>query len=404
MKYRALNIILLVYLVPWAWLKRIYRNMVSSFVQERKKIEITMVTAKIVTEKEDAFWTQDYRKLILFSGIWFGVAILLLIGKLVIYFWRRRRLIQVARKCESAEAENLLETLRGKVHLRRKPEIFQVSTDNDSLTLGAIKPVIFLQEDCTPKEMELILRHEMIHIVRNDLLIKILLEFICCLYWINPVVHLFKRRLVAVCETSCDEFIVRDYNPEERGMYARLIVKNMKEVPGRPVLESLFAGNRRKARERVVLIMNGKQRKNWEKVIAAGVFAVMLFANSLTALAYPNIYQMETGSEKVAEISANGETMWVDDSSHDGYNFDLNIIKYDRQFVDENGNIYPADETSPYVFCLKHSIVSGYVQTHARNSSGGCEVETYESTRCTNCDTVWVGDWVSTVTYNPCPH
>lgn len=368
------------------------------------KVEIAVAAAKIVTEKKDAFWTQDYKKLLLISGIWFGVAVLLLAGKLIAYFQRRKSLLQMAKRCESREAEKLLKELCGKVHLKRKPEIFQISSDHDSFTLGTIRPVIFLQEDYTPNELELILCHEMIHIIRNDLLIKILLEFICCLYWFNPVVHIFKRRLVAVCETSCDELIVRNHSLAEKGIYAKLIVKNMEEIQERPALESSFAGNRKKAKERVVLIMNEKQRKTWQKVIAAGVFAVMLFANSLTALAYPNVYQMEATSERTAEVAINGESMWVEGGFQDGYNFDSNIIKYDRQFVDENGNIYPADGTSPHILCLKHSIVSGYLQTHERNSSGGCIVETYKSTRCTNCDTIWVGDLVSTVTYDPCPH
>ena len=404
MKYRALTIVLLTYLVPWVWLKRIYLNMVKSFIKERSKIEITMITAKIVTEKEDAFWTQDYKKLLLVSGTWFGVALLILVIKLIAYFQRRNQLLQVAKEYKNAKAENFLDALCRQVHLNRKPKIFQISSDNDSFTLGIIKPMIFLQEDCTNKELELILRHEMIHIVRNDLFIKILLEFIGCLYWFNPVVYFFKQRLVAVCESSCDELIVRNYNMEERTIYAKLIVSNMEAAPRRPALESSLTGNSKKTKERLVLIMNEKRRKTWEKVIAAGVFAVMLFANSLTALAYPNVYIVEATLEETAETATNGEAMWMSGYSHDGYNVDLGIIQYDRQFIDENGNIYPADETSPYAFCLKHSIESGYFQTHERNSSGGCEVVTYKSTMCTNCNTVWVGDKVSTTNYVTCPH
>ena len=404
MKYRALIIILLVYLVPWVWLKRVYRDMISLFTQGQTKIEITMITAKIVTEKEDAFWTQDYRKLLLFSGIWFGGAFLLLVGRLVLYFWRRKQLLKVSEKCEDAKVENLLEILCGQIQMKRKPEIFYILSDHDSLTLGAVKPVIFMQKDYTEKELELILRHELVHIARKDLLIKILLEFICCLYWCNPVVYLFKWRLQTVCETSCDELVVRNCDLAQRSFYAKLIVKNMEAAPGRLALESSFAGNGKKAKERVVLIMNEKQRKTWEKIIGACVFAVMLFANSLTALAYPDIYSVEAIAQETGESSVNGEAVWMESDSQDGYNVDLSIIQYDRQFVDENGNIYPADETSPYAFCLKHDIVSGYYQTHVRNSSGGCEVVTYESTRCTNCNTVWVGDKVSTITYDPCPH
>lgn len=66
--------------------------------------------------------------------------------------------------------------------------------------------------------------------------------------------------------------------------------------------------------------------------------------------------------------------------------------------------MYSVGSFSPYVFCIKHDIRPGYFQTHVRDDKGGCTVKTYEGTRCTICNSIWVGDLYSTFTYVKCPH
>lgn len=67
-------------------------------------------------------------------------------------------------------------------------------------------------------------------------------------------------------------------------------------------------------------------------------------------------------------------------------------------------NVYPVNSSSPYVFCIKHDIVSGYFQAHQKDGKGGCIVKIHESTKCLNCNTIWIGAWVKTLMYAECPH
>ncbi|MDE7246922.1 MAG: hypothetical protein K2N43_03450, partial [Lachnospiraceae bacterium] len=78
-------------------------------------------------------------------------------------------------------------------------------------------------------------------------------------------------------------------------------------------------------------------------------------------------------------------------------------ILYDRQFTDEEGNIYPVPEAVPQRGC-DHTYESGKETRHNKNSDGSCVVTAYKAQRCTKCGTVKLGDYISSTHYAVCPH
>lgn len=68
------------------------------------------------------------------------------------------------------------------------------------------------------REMRLALRHEIQHHRQGDTLWAVFIEWLSCLFFPNPGIHLWKRRIVELQELSCDEALigqrkvsVRDY-------------------------------------------------------------------------------------------------------------------------------------------------------------------------------------------------
>ena len=79
-------------------------------------------------------------------------------------------------------------------------------------------------------------------------------------------------------------------------------------------------------------------------------------------------------------------------------------IRYNHQFTDEEGNIYPIDgDNSVEPYC-EHNYVSGTSEFHNKYSDGSCEVRRYKSQRCSKCGYVLLGDWLSEATYAVCQH
>lgn len=340
--------------------------------------------------------------------MWFWIAIILLLVKVKHYHDIKHELFAVSVKCEDIRLLEYLENLKKEQGCRYRIAVYGTAEKKRTFTVGIIRPVIFLQKEYTDRELEWIFRHEIVHITRNDMITELLLEAVCCLHWFNPFIYLLKQHFQAICEKSCDERVLRGCNMEERAEYARLITESMTVNKEKNKREGAFqralADDYNKAKERVEEIMSKRIVKGWEKIVAGSVFAVILLLNSMTAFAYPEIYYMEESEEELSGEFFEGETLWTCDDIGFGCNSSVDVILFDEQFVDETGNIYPANNGNARVICLKHNIVSGYLQTHVKDDNGGCTVKSYESTRCTICNTIWIGDLVSTHIYVTCPH
>ncbi len=143
--------------------------------------------------------------------------------------------------------------------------------------------------------------------------------------------------------------------------------------------------------------------------------AALIFANSITVFAYEDTfheYMPEVASEDVIEDTLQNDTwQFVPEETGEEETADFDMtevgeIRYDEQFTDEEGNIYPIFEETPaetYRGC-NHNFVSGTITTHRKTSDGGCVVEQYHGQRCSKCGTAIRGDLINVVTFQVCPH
>lgn len=403
MRYKAMVMVLLVYVIPWVWMKGIYGAILSLFPRPETAVDGKMpVSIADISTKEEAFRTQFYWLFMAVVGIWVVVTAVLLFRKCRKYFRQKRGFLLSRKDCRNGNPRKIAERLRKELHCWRRPEIYETPGANYTFTIGALKPIIFLQSDYADTELELILRHEMMHIARGDLLVKFFMELASCLHWFNPLIYILIDQLELVCETSCDERTVEGCTKEERAAYARLVVKNMRKSEQDFLLGSALENDYETAEERVNLIMRKKKITRWGKVAAAFVFALMLFADSLTAFAYPNIFHVESAGDMNAHMNS-GYCV----STRAGVEVSTGMILYDEQLVDKDGNIFPANVASTQgLVCtiFGHNINEGYFEIHNKDKNGGCQVDVHYATWCTICNHVWVGDLYATHIYPVCPH
>jgi TonB family protein len=89
------------------------------------------------------------------------------------------------------------------------------------------RPVVVLPEGLAERlsdqELEAVMMHELVHIMRYDNLRNIWQMLLCCLFWFYPLVWLIDRRLLAEGEVICDEVVIR-YSGDER-IYAASLWK-----------------------------------------------------------------------------------------------------------------------------------------------------------------------------------
>ena len=406
MKYTASVVVLLAHVIPLIGLRAVYRKLLKLFLlrQSAQGDDLLMHVAEVSTATEE-YVTPDFRWLILVVAVWISIAIPLFVRQCLRYFRKRFDLKMVADACRSEAGVRITERLRKELHLRRKIDVLQVDSDESPYTMGVFKPMIIITQKLDEDDLEWVLRHELTHIAQGDVMLKLLMELVRCLYWFNPFLKNFNDYFLEICEFSCDAGVVNGCTEEECGAYSKVLVKIATGKKG-VVVSSALADDEVIIQERINKIMNSRKMKRWEKIIAVSVFVVFMLADSLVAFAYPNVYHVddETEAVEVVDYVAAGDSLWTFNGNDVTYDQKVFEVLYDVEFIDENGVITPVNDVQPQVFCLGHDWLQGYVQTHGKNDDGSCTVTVFNSKRCPYCNTVIIESLYATYNYVKCPH
>jgi len=135
-----------------------------------------------------------------------------------------------------------------------------------SILVGFIKPVILLQSACYSKysdeELAFIIKHELIHFKRKDLLYKILVLIAKVIHWFNPVVYLIVRAVSSQCEKSCDDAVIGGADFSVKKRYALVIAEIAKTRSGiQTALITNFYGGKYNMKNRLLSIMDKSKKR-----------------------------------------------------------------------------------------------------------------------------------------------
>lgn len=300
MKYRALNIVLLEYLVPWVWLKRPYEMLFTIFsgteTVNGAGIQGTCLAAACLAEVPEAkreCWILEAgnSKWILLVGIVWGSGVITIsAAKVVRYFYERRLILALTGECNDDSLEKMVKDLKEELGYKGQVKLLRIFGEKISLAIGVKEPTIILQETGSVREQNFVLRHEMLHTARRDAFLMLFLELLSCLHWFNPLICILRRNFAFVKETSCDEWVIRRCTKEECTIYAKLITDSLRGQRRNLMIGSELGKDYRQAIRRVKLIMNRKEIGWLRKCAAVSCFVLLLAADSLTALLYPAFF------------------------------------------------------------------------------------------------------------------
>jgi len=95
--------------------------------------------------------------------------------------------------------------------LRRTVRLIQTRRDGLLATWGILRPRIVLPLDADSWEknrIEVVLRHELAHVRRNDWLIQMMCELLRVIYWFNPLIWMACSRLRRESEQAADDTVL----------------------------------------------------------------------------------------------------------------------------------------------------------------------------------------------------
>lgn len=203
--------------------------------------------------------TVDWRAVLNAPALWFGLWAIgfgLSLGR---YGRSYRRFARLVRRESHAPGRLALEVLQeldpgGKIALAVCPAI------PCPMALGLLRPTVFLPEGVEDRgRLEDILRHELTHLRRRDLLYKWCAAVVTSLHWFNPLMPVFRREMARRCELACDEAAAGNLSPEARRRYGETLLSLAADPPKGLVVTTLCE-EKEHLKERLVDLVKGTKR------------------------------------------------------------------------------------------------------------------------------------------------
>ncbi len=123
---------------------------------------------------------------------------------------------------------------------RRVPfEILTAEEVNTPFVFGIIKPSIAIPKyEFTERDAYFVLKHEMLHYYRGDMVIKLLCELLKAIYWWNPFIYMLCDLMVDMQEINVDFKIIRNLPELEQLKYSECLVNVAKSRENKKRRES----------------------------------------------------------------------------------------------------------------------------------------------------------------------
>ena len=219
---------------------------------------------------------------------WLLAAMVWAAGALAILFYRAVLRARFARRlrviCEAPgewETDMFLQ-LCAEMGIKKPPTFWRVHAGVSPFITGIRRPRIVLPDTVTQAELPLVLRHELTHYKRHDLLYRAAVYAVSAIHWFNPAVYVMQRLVEREMELSCDEAALASMEYEQRRQYGLSVLMLMKRnrtiVPGTAFLSE----RRQDMQKRMEGIMTKKTYGLWAKISAIALAAAMVC--STTAL------------------------------------------------------------------------------------------------------------------------
>lgn len=279
-----------------------------------------------ILQKAFAVWS--YNRMNILAYLW-------LIGAIALILLNVARYIRLNTKiCKNSEVISLPET---EEYTDRKITVRVWENVASPFMTGVLRPTLILPKtELSSEQLHNILRHEMTHFKRCDILYKWFAEFVKCVHWFNPIAWYVSKQIAAECEISCDMSVTKNMSDSEKMSYINTILSLLptgksKQIP----LTTQMASSKKILKRRFIMIKNKKTTSRFMSVISAVIAVVML---STTVFASGVLSDL-TADDYTVEITINGEK----------------IELANKPFI-ENGEVYlPLRETLTNIGTLKHS-------------------------------------------------
>ncbi len=199
----------------------------------------------------------------------------------------------------------------------KRLRVYETSAAVSPMVMGILRPTLILPETAlTESRLSYVLRHELVHYRRGDIVWRWLAVLATSIHWFNPVVYVAAAQMQEACEISCDWCVVRSMEQAKRDDYMRVILELLAEAMAKKqILTTQMASEKKQLQRRFTMIRNQKPVGVKKLLLSVCVGTALLGAAWLTGCTLRETYvtkeqKVETADE-IGGLAEEGSLLFV---------------------------------------------------------------------------------------------
>lgn len=232
------------------------------------------------------------------SIIWIGGCLLFMVVHWISYLRYKKLIFEQGTKLEEDSVTMLLVCLSKELCIRQHIYVIVYHKAESPMVIGFFRPMVVLPDmQYSKQELYFILKHELVHLKRKDVCLKLLIIVANAVHWFNPIVWIMQKEAVIDMELSCDERVVQGMDFAGKKAYTETLFAALhRNHVKRTVLSTQFYGGKQIMKQRFQNILGKAHKKNGILVLLVTVLLVVVFGTTIGC------------SVAVAKISEKGDT------------------------------------------------------------------------------------------------
>lgn len=205
--------------------------------------------------------------------VWIVGSLIFISVHLISYSHYKRQVTKKGRVIKDARILSLMLQLKCELHIRRTICVMEYYKAESPMIIGFIKPVLVLpKEQYSSEDLFFILKHELVHLKRGDVYLKLLFVTANAVHWFNPLIWLMQKEAVIDMELSCDERVTQGASYGLRKAYTETLLSMLhKRCVRKTVLSTQFYGGTTIMKKRFKNILIKNRKKNGISILICAI-------------------------------------------------------------------------------------------------------------------------------------
>ena len=208
-------------------------NMTNAATQNGQKVDTGAVASdkELGTGNSAAFGVtrKEITVTDVFFILWISAGAALLLFYFLSYGRLKGTIKRLGYKCTDPDIRKILQEEAERCQLKRIPRLWILRDSSmGPFAIGVLQNTIVLPEDISDeRDLRFILKHELLHCKKKDILWKLFFLFVNIIHWFNPLVWLLRKVAEQDIEICCDEAVVSGEDRTYREEYSDVIMSQV---------------------------------------------------------------------------------------------------------------------------------------------------------------------------------